>query len=108
VFKEENILNCPNCGIEDIEVQVQVSLIAKLKEIMDWGRLFNIKDDIDYMWCHSCHQGLKLTEDGKLVTFLRYPKVAVRTSKTISKDALIEALKAMSSEDRAKLLGKEV
>lgn len=99
-------MKCPNCGIEDIEVQVQVSIIAKLKEITDWGRLFNIKDDIDYMWCHSCHQGLKLTDDGELVTFLRYPKA--RTPKSISKDALIEALKGMSPEDRDKLFEKEV
>lgn len=97
-------MNCPNCGVEDIEVQVQLSIVAKLDAIL-MGHLFSLKDDIDYMWCHSCHQGLKLTESGELVTFLRYPKA--RPPKSISKDALIEALKGMSPEARAKLFEKE-
>lgn len=103
-------MKCPNCGVEDIEVMAQISIVAKLDELLE-GRLFNIKDwgdDIDYMWCRSCSQGVKLLEDGTLITYLRYMNENAKMSKPIDKNALIKALKGMSPEDRAKLVGKEV
>lgn len=110
-------MNCPNCGKEDIVVDAQISIVAKLDDILE-KKLFDLSNSIDYIWCDSCSQGIKLTEDGRLITYIKHlgevfsvKKVKEPTAKDIRgvlasmpKEKLAELLKELHSKQASPII----
>jgi len=100
-------MNCPHCNRENIQVDVQISLLTTLEAIVN-DEPFEIKDKICLMWCNSCSSGLKLLEDGRLITYLEHIGKKAKASKPINQATLKSALSNMSQEEIANLFNKEV
>lgn len=100
-------MKCPNCGEEDIRVDVQLSLLVKLSDLLEPLTITPqyIRDSIDFMWCTSCDQGVKLTEDGKLISYMEHIGRDTKAPKGI-KD-IRGVLASMPKEKLAELL-KEI